>query len=351
MKRTLAQVAAIVLAAGMGTRMKSSLVKVLHPLCGVPMIQHVLQIVRQAGAHRIVTVVGHQAERVQAVCGDTVEYAIQTEQKGTGHAVLQAEQLLAAERGTILVVFGDTPLYRVESVIDLVRAHQESGAAATVLSAVLDDPTGYGRVIRDADGKFLRIVEQSDVSPDEAAVNEINTGMCCIEADRLFIGLRRLGTDNEQGEYYLPDLFANLVADGERVEVVVLQDHAEAQGINSRRHLAEAEAVLRERIRQRWLDHGVTLIDPSTTFIDANVTIGRDTVIHPFSFLEDGTEVGEACTIGPMARLRQARIGDRAVIDSSMVHGTAVEPGAVVGPHAALGVGVKVPWMDTLERD
>src|SRR5690625_93345 len=151
MKETLAQVTAIVLAAGMGTRMKSSLVKVLHPLCGVPLLQHVLQIVREAGAQRIVTVVGHQADRVRAVCGDTVEYVEQTEQKGTGHAVLQAEQLLSAERGTMLIIFGDTPLYRVESVVDLIRAHQESGAAATVLSAVLDDPTGYGRVIRDAD--------------------------------------------------------------------------------------------------------------------------------------------------------------------------------------------------------
>lgn len=347
----MAQVAAIVLAAGMGTRMKSSLVKVLHPLCGVPMIQHVLQTVRQAGAQRIVTVVGHQAERVRAVCGDTVEYAVQHEQKGTGHAVLQAEPLLAAERGTILIVFGDTPLYRVESVVGLIRAHQESGAAATILSAIVDDPTGYGRIIRDANGKFLRVVEQSDASPEEAAVNEINTGMCCIEADRLFIGLRRLGTDNKQGEYYLPDLFANLVAEGERVEAVPLQDPTEAQGINSRRHLAEAEAILRDRIRQHWLDQGVTMIDPSTTFIDANVSIGRDTVIYPFTFLEDGTQVGEACTIGPMARIRQAQIGDRAVVDSSVVDGISIESDAVIGPNAVLGAGVKSPWMDILERD
>lgn len=351
MRNTLAQVAAIVLAAGMGTRMKSSLVKVLHPLCGVPMIQHVLQTVRKAGAQRIVIVVGHQAERVRAVCGNTVEYAVQHEQKGTGHAVLQAESLLAAERGTILIVFGDTPLYRVESVVGLIRAHQTSGAAATVLSAKVDDPTGYGRIIRDAEGKFLRVVEESDASPEEAAVNEINTGMCCVEADRLFIGLRRLGTDNRQGEYYLPDLFANLVADGERVEVVVLEDSTEAQGINSRRQLAEAEAILRDRIRRHWLDQGVTMIDPSTTFIDANVSIGRDTLIYPFTFLEDGTRIGEGCTIGPMARIRRARIGDRAVVDSSVVDGISVESDAIVGPNAVLGNGLKGSWMDIFERD
>lgn len=331
--------------------MKSSLVKVLHPLCGVPMIQHVLQTMRQAGAERIVTVVGHQAERVRAVCGDTVEYAVQHEQKGTGHAVLQTESLLAAERGTILIVFGDTPLYRVESVVGLIRAHQASGAAATILSAIVDDPTGYGRIIRGEDGRFLRVVEQSDASPEEAAVNEINTGMCCIEADRLFIGLRRLGTDNKQGEYYLPDLFANLAAEGQRVEVVVLQDPTEAQGINSRRHLAEAEAILRDRIRQHWLDQGVTMIDPSTTFIDANVSIGRDTVIYPFTFLENGTRVGEGCTIGPMARIRRAQIGDRAVVDSSVVDGISVAPDAVVGPNAVLGNGFQGSWMDILERD
>lgn len=332
----MSEFAAVVLAAGMGTRMKSALVKVLHELCGKPLVQHVVETVRAAGAHRLVVVVGHQAERVRQTLGDGVEYVLQEEQKGTGHAVLQAEPALADYDGPVLITFGDAPLYRSETIIKLLRTHRETGAAATVLTAVLDDPSGYGRVIRAADGSFARVVEDRDATPEEAAVREVNTGMCCVDAKRLFAGLKRLGTDNQQGEYYLPDVFADLVRRGERVEAVILDDPDEAEGINDRIHLARAERILRDRINRRWMEEGVTLVDPATVFIDADVRIGRDTVIYPFTVLRGSTVIGAGCRLGPFVHLQDARVEDGAAVVESSVYAAEVAAGSVVGPRVLI---------------
>lgn len=344
----------IVLAAGMGTRMRSAYPKVLHPLCGVPMIEHVLETVEKAGSTRTIVVVGHQAERVKSAINRSVEFAYQAEQLGTGHAVMQAEDLCQDVTGPILITYGDTPLYRVETIRDFVHQHVEEGAAASVLTAVVDDPTGYGRIMRSPEGEFERVVEQKDATPDEAAVREINTGTYCISSEYLFQGLRALRPENAQGEYYLPDLLEKLRKENHPVRAQLIGDPDEALGINDRQQLAQAEGILRRRIKQYWLQQGVTIVDPATTWIDAKVRIGADTILFPFTMLEGDTIVGERCRIGPFSHLCNASVGSDSVVERSYIHGKAFGPGTVIGPNAQHGDGETVErcaWLfDAVDR-
>ncbi|MGG6312051.1 bifunctional UDP-N-acetylglucosamine diphosphorylase/glucosamine-1-phosphate N-acetyltransferase GlmU [Paenibacillus macerans] len=339
---------AIVLAAGQGKRMKSKLYKVLHPVCGKPMVGHVLNAVQDAGCERSIVVVGHGAEAVKSYLGSSAEYVLQEQQLGTGHAVKQAGPLLAGEEGTTVVICGDTPLVTAETLEALIDLHSRKGAAATVLTAKMDQPFGYGRVIRGENGTVQRIVEQKDCSPEEATVPEINTGTYCFDNAKLFAALEKVTNHNAQQEYYLTDVIGILVQANEIVEGYAVPDVRESIGVNDRVALSEAEATMRERIVRRHMLNGVTVIDPTSTYIGAEVTIGADTVLHPGTVLSGKTTIGEDCVIGPNAQIEDSVIYDGAKVKQSVLsqaevgRETTVGPFAYLRPGAKLGANVKV---------
>lgn len=339
---------AVILAAGKGTRMKSALPKVLHRVGGKPMLQHVLNAAKTAGAVRNIVVIGFGSESVRQAVGDQAEFAVQAEQLGTGHAVMQTRDLLADARGTIMVLCGDTPLLRGELLHTLYQEHLSTGAKATVLTAVMPDPSGYGRVIRGKDQQVTKIVEQKDAAPEELMVNEVNTGIYCFEAKELFAALAGITPNNMQGEYYLTDVIGLLVNQGDKVWAVPSGDYQETLGINSRAQLAEAEQILRRRKLADLMENGVTIMDPASTFIDEEVAIGPDTVIYPFTWLEGNTVIGSGCEIGPNTRLTNTCIGDNTAISFSYAHDCQAGSGVTVGPYVhlrpgtALADGVKV---------
>ena len=340
--------AAVVLAAGQGTRMKSALPKVLHPVAGRPMIEYVLDAVHGAGVNRVIVVVGYEAALVEARLSDRAETVRQVEQLGTGHAVLQAGPLLADFDGDLLVLCGDTPLVTGGDLAALVRVHRGAKAAVTVLTAELAEPEGYGRIIRDAGGSVSRIVEQKDATAEQSAVREVNSGIYCFDARRVFGALGELSPDNAQGEYYLTDCLRRFAAAGEKVAALKVADATRILGINTRVRLAGVEAVMRRQTLERLMLEGVTVLDPSSTFVDAGVEVGKDSVIYPFTFLEGQTVVGERCRIGPGARLADARLADGVEVQYAVVKGSALASGVTVGPFAyirpdcAIGEGVKV---------
>lgn len=338
----MASLAAVVLAAGKGTRMKSRHPKVLHPVAGRPMLSYVLEAVESAGADRVVVVAGFGLEAVRAVVGEKAEVVCQEEQLGTAHALLQAEEKLRDRRGEILVVCGDTPLLNGRVLADLVTFHRDTGAKATVLTTRMEDPTGYGRVIRGEDGLVRRIVEQKDASPAEQAVDEVNTGVYCFAVEGLFDALRRIGRENRQGEYYLTDIVSLYVSEGRPVASWVAPDPAVVMGINDRVQLARAEQVLRRRIIERLMLDGVTVIDPATTFVDAGVSIAPDTVIYPFTIIEGETVIGRECIIGPQSRLVDCRLGDGVVFRNSVALESEIGDGTTVGPFAYLRPGNRI---------
>jgi bifunctional UDP-N-acetylglucosamine pyrophosphorylase/glucosamine-1-phosphate N-acetyltransferase len=335
----MAELTAVILAAGKGTRMKSALPKVLHRISGKPMVQHVLNAAKLAGAVRNIVVVGFGAESVQEAIGDQAEFVVQTEQLGTGHAVMQTGPLLAGTEGTIMVLCGDTPLLRGELLHTLYQAHRETGAKATVLTAVMPDPAGYGRVIRGLDNQVVKIVEQKDAAPEELGVKEVNTGIYCFESKELFAALAGITPDNKQGEYYLTDVIGILVARGDKVWAVPAEDHQETLGINSRVQLAEAEKILRMRKLTALMDNGVTIMDPQSTFVDDEVTIAPDTVIYPFTWLEGTTVVGTGSVIGPNTRMENTTVGDNVTLSFTYAHGCRIGAGVTVGPYVHLRPG------------
>ncbi len=330
------QAAAIVLAAGKGTRMKSDLPKVLHKVCGLPMVEHVVRALRGAGVERIVVVVGHGGEVVQAALGGTVEYAWQREQLGTGHAVRCAAAALEGFEGPVIVASGDTPLVDAATMAALLSTHGDK--AVTVATSVLDDPTGYGRIVRDPAGKPCRIVEQKDASEEQRAIKEVNSGLYGFDAATLFRLLPRLRNHNAQREYYLTDLVAMAAEDGLPV-ATQSADPTLLSGVNDRWQLAEAEAVLRRTILKGHALNGVTLRDPATTYIEADVQIGPDVTIEPGCHLLGLTTVGTGARLGPNAILRDAQIGDGAKVQLSVVEASAVGEGSKIGPFAHLRAG------------
>lgn len=327
---------AIVLAAGQGKRMKSKLYKVLHPVCGKPMVGHVLQTVQEAECRRTVVVVGHGAEAVQAYVGDVAEFALQEKQLGTGHAVQQAEPLLGHEEGTTVILYGDTPLVTSETIKALLELHLATKSAATVLTAVVPNPQGLGRIIRDDAGAVLRIVEQKDCTAEEALISEINTGMYCFDNQKLFQALKKVTNDNAQGEYYLTDVMEILRSDGETVQAYCAPDFAEGIGVNDRIGLAEAEGLMRARIVRKHQVNGVTVIDPAATYIEADVKIGADTVIYPGTLLRGSTVIGEDCIIGPQADIMDTEIGSGVVFKHSVAVEAVIGDESAVGPYANL---------------
>jgi bifunctional UDP-N-acetylglucosamine pyrophosphorylase/glucosamine-1-phosphate N-acetyltransferase len=348
-------VSAIVLAAGEGSRMRSSRPKPLHLICGRAMVMHVIHALEALAPERTVVVVGHGAERVtkkvqeQAPHWAHVTFMEQTVQRGTGDAAMVGLGAFPGDdlddTSTVVVLPGDTPLLQPASLEALVAAHTANQYAATLITSVLDDPTGYGRVIRqpskDGNGRVLRIVEQRDASDDERAVREVCTSMYAFRRDLLGPALRHLSPDNAQGEYYLTDVIGSLAAMGHRIGCVQIPE-AETQGVNDRWQLAMAERELRARTNRRWLLNGVTMLDPRQTFVDVTVSLGRDVTLYPGTILQGETVVGDGCEIGPDTRLVDATVGDGAVVEHAVGRECEIGADARVGPYAFLPPGSSV---------
>ncbi|MEQ2529027.1 bifunctional UDP-N-acetylglucosamine diphosphorylase/glucosamine-1-phosphate N-acetyltransferase GlmU [Robertmurraya yapensis] len=325
---------AVVLAAGQGTRMKSKLYKVLHPVCGKPMVQHVVDQVSKLDMDHIVTVIGHGAELVKSQLGDQCSYALQAEQLGTAHAVMQAQEMLEGKEGVTLVVCGDTPLIKAETMEALLKQHEETNAKVTVLTAYTDDPTGYGRLIRNDKGFVEKIVEHKDASDEERKVKEINTGTYCFDNQALFDALKNVSNENVQGEYYLPDVIEILKNRGEIVTAFQTDDFDETLGVNDRVALSQAESTLRNRINEFHMRNGVTIIDPNNTYIDADVEIGQDTIVYPGTVLTGHTKIASDCQIGPNSEIKNCHIGEGTIVRQSVAHDSEIGAQVNIGPFA-----------------
>jgi bifunctional UDP-N-acetylglucosamine pyrophosphorylase/glucosamine-1-phosphate N-acetyltransferase len=319
--------------------MKSEIPKVLHRAAGAPLLRHVLEAVEKAGIGEIVVVVGQGAEMVREALGDNkYTFAFQEKQLGTGDAVLKALPFLAEECREVLVLCGDTPLLRAETLEKLAVSLRDGSSSAAVLTSVFEDPRGYGRIIKTGDNIVEAIVEESDATVEEKRIQEINTGAYAFTKEALEAAIRRLQPDNKQGEYYLTDCIRLLRDDG-RTVTAVTAPAAETAGINTRRQLAEAERLLRERECLRLMDEGVTIHDPAATYIDKGVQVGRDTVIYPFTFLEGKTVIGKGCAIGPGTRICSAVVGDGVSVQYSVVIESSVGDRCNIGPYAYLRPG------------
>jgi bifunctional UDP-N-acetylglucosamine pyrophosphorylase/glucosamine-1-phosphate N-acetyltransferase len=329
---------AVLLAAGQGTRMKSELPKILHPLAGRPMIQYPVEAAARATSETPVVVVGYMAEAVRLALGESCRYAVQEDQLGTGHALRQAEPLLRGHTDLVLVANGDLPLLTAETLAGMVDAQRSSQAAFTMLTLVSDQPRGFGRVLRDESGRVIKIVEESQASPDQLGTRELNVGAYCFTADWLWDALVRIPL-SPKGEYFLTDLVEIARWDGEGVQGIPVEDPVEALGINTRVHLAEVEAALRGRINRRWMEGGVTLIDPATTYIDSGASLGEDSEVWPNTFILGDTQIGRNCRIGPNSYLRDTQIGDGCAVLASYLEGALLEDDVEIGPFARLRKG------------
>lgn len=356
-KATIPGLAVVIMAAGLGKRMRSKHAKVLHQVAGRPMVLYSVGLGLRLAGHLVAVVVGHQADRVRQVIETatsgsnghaSVTVVEQREQLGTGHAVLQSRPVFTAASqpapACYLILNGDTPLLREATVRKLLQTHQEEQATVTILTAILKDASGYGRVVRQsAGGAVSRIVEDRDAASVERAIREINVGTYVVDGEFLFSALEKLDPSNAQGEYYLTDILQLAVAQGRRVAATVLDNPDEGLGVNARRQLAEAEQVIRRQIRDRWLEAGVTMIDPASTWIDAGVSIGKDTTLHPNVTLEGSTVLGEDCTVRTGTRITDCVVGHKVeILDHCVIRDSRIEDGATVGPFVHLRPGVVI---------
>jgi len=317
--------------------MKSAMPKVLHPVAGRRMLDHVLAAAGSLNPASVIVVVGHEGDRVrEAYAGGRARFVAQEPQLGTGHALLQAEPLLKTATGTVVLLSGDVPLLGASTLKRLLAQHQADAAAATVLTAIVDTPHGYGRIVREA-GRIVRIVEERDASPDEQAIGEINSGIYALDLGPLFDAVRGIASQNAQGEYYLPDLVGIYRQRGLAVSTVSVSNPDEIRGINSRRELADVGAIVRHTKNEELMAAGVTLVDPATTYIEPGVVVGADTVIHPNVYLEGRTVIGEGCEIHAGTRIVDSTIGDRVLIRNyCVITESSVAARAVLGPFAHL---------------
>lgn len=327
---------AIILAAGKGTRMKSKLYKVLHQVAGKAMVDHVLTQLEANHMDNIVTVVGFGAENVEQALGERTKYAVQKQQLGTGHAVMQAADLLSDLDGQTLVISGDTPLFKAATLQKLVDYHTAKKASATVLTSIAPDPTGYGRLVRNDIGIVEKVVEQKDATPEEQAIDEINTGVYCFDNKTLFDALKLLSNDNAQGEYYLTDVIGILKKRGDIVAAYRMADFDESMGVNDRIALAKANEIMRNRINTHWMEEGVTLLDPKTTYIDSDVKIGSDTVIEGGVTIKGNTVIGTDCYISAHSDIFNSIIHDEVKITSSTLEDSEMHTGSDIGPYSHL---------------
>ncbi|MDP2778634.1 MAG: bifunctional UDP-N-acetylglucosamine diphosphorylase/glucosamine-1-phosphate N-acetyltransferase GlmU [Anaerolineales bacterium] len=333
------KITAILLAAGQGTRMKSSLPKVLHPIAGQPMIWHALQVIQRSTTEKPVVVVGHGAEEVTKYLDDSAQTVLQEAQLGTGHAVMQAEALLKGNTDLVVVCYSDMPLLRGENLQKLVETQKNNRGPISILTVVADDPRGFGRIIRKADGSVEAIVEEYVATAEQLQVKELNVGGYCFDANWLWDALHRIPKNPQKGEYYLTDIVELASKAGLPVQATVMDDLEETIGINTRVHLSEVEAAMRRRINQEHMLNGVTMMDPASTYIDVEVKIGRDTVLMPNTYLHGKTEIGEGNLIGPNAIIRDSKIGNRCKVLASVLEGALLDDDVDVGPFARLRKG------------
>ncbi len=336
----------IILAAGLGTRMKSATIKILHRAAGRPIVDYVLDLAAEVTSQQPVMVIGHQREAVQSWVRERARYAVQEKQLGTGHAVMEAVSVLGREgvaNKRVLILSGDVPLTRTETLRELLEEHERSENALTLLTMRLDEPAMYGRIVRDENGAVLRIVEAKDASEDEKKIREVNAGIYVFDGGRLLENLNKLSSNNAQGEYYLTDLLGLLRDAGQRVGAVIARDAIEALGVNSRAELSEVEAEIQRRVVTKLMRDGVTFRNPTTVVIDSTVSIGQDTVIYPFVTLEGTTKIGEGCVIEPGVHLVNVTVGDDVHVKTGTVAEDAIiEDEASVGPYAHLRPGTKL---------
>ena len=325
---------AVILAAGKGTRMQSKLYKVLHKVCDRTMVELVLDSLNDLEMQEVITVVGHGAERVKEVLGNRTKFVLQAEQLGTAHAVKVAKDELKNKEGTTIVMYGDTPLIRSETINSMLDHHENTNAKVTVLTAIADDPFAYGRIIRDVNGKLVKIVEEKDATEQEKKIKEINSGIYCFDNKLLFEMLEKVKNDNNQGEYYLPDVLALIREQKEIIETYLCDDFDETFGVNDRVALAYAENVMRNRINTKHMLAGVTLVDPTNTYIAPNAIIGRDTTIYPNVTIKSNTIIGEDCQIKPNSYLENAQIGNGVKVLSSTISDSKIGDYTSVGPYS-----------------
>ena len=332
----------VILAAGMGTRMKSKMPKVLHTVCGKPLSKWVIDASKAAGADKVCAVVGHKAETVKEVLGDVCEFALQAEQKGTGHAVMQAIDVIKNSKGEVVILNGDTPLITAETINKAIEYHKNNDNQATVITAILDDATGYGRIVRDNDGSVLKIVEQKDASEEEKKINEVNSGMYVFDAQSLVYALDKITPNNAQGEYYLTDTLEIIKNNSGKVGVMTAEDSDGFLGVNSKLQLAQAMKIMKKRINEYHMINGVTITDPENTYIGKDVEIAPDTIIYPGCMLEGKTKIGKSCIIGPNTRMTSCDIHDCVTIQSSTLIEAQVKSFTTVGPYAYLRPNSKI---------
>jgi len=333
------KITAVLLAAGQGTRMKSDRPKVLHPLCGKPMLWHVLEALRAATTEKPVVIVGHGAEAVQEYLGDSAECVLQEPQLGTGHAAMQAEPLLRDKTDYVIVTYADMPLLRGETFERLVETQRQNTGPLSLLTVIADDPRGFGRIVRQEAGTVEAIVEEYVATPEQQAIKELNVGAYCFRSDWLWDALHRIEKNPRKGEYYLTDIVEIAVRENQPVQAVVHDDLIETIGINSRVHLSEAEAALRMRINREHMLNGVSMMDPASTYIEVGIQIGRDTLIMPNTYLHGKTVIGEGNLLGPNTIIRDSTIGQRCKVLASVMEGAVLEDDVDIGPFARLRRG------------
>lgn len=336
------KIASVVLAAGKGTRMKSDTPKVLFPVAGKPMLQHIVNILMGAGIEDIFAVVGYGAEKVKATVHGPITWVEQREQLGTGHALSQAGNMLRGYTGHVLVLAGDTPLLTVATLQELVAEHTTGKNAATVLSARVPQPTGYGRIVRGSNGSVIAIAEEKDADSSQKKINEINSGTYCFNWSKVEPLLDRLSANNAQGEYYLTDIFSLLVLNGEKTGAYSVSDYREIMGTNDRVQLAQAEKIMRLRICHDLMRQGVTILDPDTTWIDADAEVGAETIILPQTIIKGGTKIGGNCHIGPNVTIDSCTLGNGVVVRYAVMEGATVGDESTVGPFAYLRPGAHI---------
>ena len=324
----------LILAAGKGTRMKSDLPKVIHKVNGIPMVKKILNELEKLGTEENILILGHKKEEILKELGE-IKYAVQEEQLGTGHAIMQAENLLKDYEGDVMILYGDTPLLRHETLKAMYEAHKKSGVATTILTSVYENPFGYGRIVKNGE-KVTAIVEEKEADEETKKIKEVNAGVYCCNAKELFAALKKVTNNNEKGEYYLTDIVGIQVGEGKTVASFVLEDNREILGVNSKVELAEASKILRERKNTSLMEEGVILIDPTSTYIEETVKIGKDTVIYPTVMLQGNTVIGENCEIIGCTRIIDSTLGNDIRIESSVIEESIVDDKVTMGPFAHL---------------